>query len=135
MIIDDVDYDDEEEWRVARVVSAKVVGEEHRIQTNHHGGMIRTHYVCQDCKSVYFDQNSKVEESPVVVHGTIPVNDRLIDLLVELAVYHADELLPMQKFIEKLVKDYELVYKVPDLEDLRAKTFLENEDGGPSITV
>ena len=131
MIIDDIDYDDEDEWRVARVGSAKVTGEEHKIHTNHHGGLVRNHYVCQDCKSVYFDEHSKVEESPVVVHGEIQVNEKLIDLLVDLAVYHADNLGPVQKFIETIVRDYELGYKVPDLAVLRSQ--LPDEDADPGL--
>lgn len=120
MIIDDLDYDDEE-WRIARVASARVTGEEHRIHTNHHGGMVRSHYVCQDCETVYFDPGSKVAESPEIVHGVIAIDEKLMDLLVDLAVHYSSTLGPVQKFLEEIVKAHGLRYVVPDLGKARGQ--------------
>jgi len=128
MIIDDIDYDDENEWRVARVVSVRIIGEEHRIQTQHHGGMVRNHYVCQDCKSVYFDEHSDVRESPVVVHGVVQIDEKFVDKIAELAVSYGDDLPALDRFLRWIVKTYGVVIDMPSLEDLRSDQFLEEEE-------
>lgn len=122
MIIEGIQYDDEE-WRIARVQNAPVAGREHRVTTHHHGEVIRKSYACYDCKTVYFEEGASVQEDPP---KTVPVTDKFLQTVAELAIDHGGDLEELQEFLGSVAQEHCPDWPVPNLWKLRNEKYGED---------
>lgn len=122
MIVEGIRYDDEE-WRIVRVQSAPTAGREHRITTHHHGEPVGKSFVCYDCKTVYFEEGSSVQEDPP---ATVPVTEKFLMTIVGLAVEYGVDLGQLQKFMEAMAAEHCPGWIVPNLIDMRNERYGED---------